>query len=235
MSRPLAALAVLTLAGTARGYTEPPWQSYSRTSPDKAFVFVVLHGPRPGEPPDPLAAKYPASGLYRNDGSTAPLWTFPGGYVRDAYPASDGVHVVVLLERVITIHPGPDTDGPPEPPDPAVLAVYANGVKVRTVRLGELLDHVRFGRERDPGWHPWLASAAIDDAGRAFVVETVGGRRTVLDLETGYPVGYGTGPRVGSPWGLALGIVLAAVAAAGAAVAGYILYRAAADRPGSGP
>jgi hypothetical protein len=115
MSRPLAALAVLMLAESARGYTEPVWQSYTRLSPDGAFVFVVLHGPRPGDPPDPVAAKYPASGLYRKD-STAPLWTFPDGYVRDAYPASDGVHVVVLLERVIAIHPGPAGDGSPEPP-----------------------------------------------------------------------------------------------------------------------
>jgi hypothetical protein len=220
---PVALLAALLLTNTASGYEEPPWQSYARVSPNNAFVFVVLHGPRPDEPPDSLAAKYPASGMYRNDGSTAPLWTYPDGYVRDAYPASDGVHVVVLLERVVTLGRAYDNNPPESAPNPAVLAVWANGTKVRDVPLGELLDHARFCREREPGWHPWLRTAAVEDGSNTFVVETVDGRRTVLSLESGHPLlAKADGP---SP-SLAFRLVLAGVAAVGAAVAGYIMYRA---------
>jgi hypothetical protein len=219
------------MSAPALGYTEPPWQSYTRPSPNKAFVFVMLHR-APGDPrPNPVADQYPVSGLYRAGDSTTPVWAFPDGYARDAYPASDGAHVVVQHLHVIT-------DGrtcgnsPPEPaPNPDVLAVYASGKKLRDVRLGELLDPEQFRRDHGAGWHGWLSAGTIDDAAGEFVVETTDGRRTRLDLETGYVV---SGPRAfcGTPpgpsrnvWGLLLGLGLAGFALGGAAAAGLLFLR----------
>src|SRR5262249_34428937 len=70
-SRPLvpAVLAPSPPAPAASAYEEPIAKSYTRISPDGAFVFVMLAPPnsRPtGAPPDELANKYPLSGMYRN-------------------------------------------------------------------------------------------------------------------------------------------------------------------------
>lgn len=232
MRRHLLALTLLaTSAVPAYGYTEPPLQRYTRVSPNKAFVFVVLHPRREGEH-DLIADKYPHSGLYRNDGPAVPLWRFNDGYVRDAYPASDGVHVVVQYLRVISPDPRTCGNSPPEPPaNPAVLGVYANGKKVRDVKLGELLDHVAFCRARGHGWHPWLSSARIDDETGTFVVETIDGRRTALSLDTGRPV-YGltasseADEADGVNWLLLLlGVSLGGAAAAGTTAVAVVLLR----------
>src|SRR4051812_5147640 len=98
---------VLVFATSAFAYDEPPFQSYTRVSPNKAFVFVMLITPPPGRNPDdlapvdPIAAKYKQSGLYKNDGSTTPLWVYSDGYTRDVYPASDGIHFVTQHLHVI--------------------------------------------------------------------------------------------------------------------------------------
>jgi hypothetical protein len=221
----LALLAFLASSPRARAYTEPPLESYIRLSPDRAFVFVMLHPPH-GRVPDPINEKYPRSGLYRNDGSTTPLWTFDDGYVREAYPASDGVHVVVQYRRVISPNVRDCGNSPPEPPaNPEVLGFYAGGKKIRDVHLGEVLDHVRFCRKHGPGWHSWLASARIDDAAGTLIVETTADTRREIDLKTGHPIHsewLAAAEPVWSVGVLALGIVLAVVAVAGTVVAACI-------------
>ena len=231
----LVRIAVLFLActnSTAVAYTEPPLGSYTRESPNKAFVFVMLHAARPGES-DPIGAKYPASGLYRNDGSATPLWTFDDGYVREAYPASDGVHVIVQYLRVISTDPRTCGNSSSEPPaNPEVFGFYANGKKIRDVRLGELLDHVAFCREHGPGWHSWLASARIDDASGTLVVTTTQGTHRTLDLKTGERLSAVFGEdRILSSGGLAaylalpVGIGLSVTVIAGVVAVGLLLFR----------
>ena len=65
---------------------------YTIKTSDGRYVFVMLAGsPANLDSRDPLA-KYPASGLYRNDGSYTPLWTVDwSAYV---ILPSDGVHLV---------------------------------------------------------------------------------------------------------------------------------------------
>jgi hypothetical protein len=175
-----ALLATAVLAAPASAYTEPPLGGYTKETPDKKFVFVVR--PALGDPngpgSDPVARKYPRSGLYRNDGSLTPLWTLPPCYPRDAYPASDGVHLVTVPQIVWTIYDA-------APAYTEVLEFYANGRLVRSVRMGELLDVGAFARDRGPGWHAWLQAARIDDAAGTFTVETTAGTRRVFRLSTG--------------------------------------------------
>ncbi|HJZ59790.1 MAG TPA: hypothetical protein VKE74_32915 [Gemmataceae bacterium] len=236
MYRPLvlAVLATFLAAPAASAYEEPIAKSYTRISPDGAFVFVMLAPPnsRPtGAPPDELANKYPLSGMYRNDGLSTPLWVFSEGYVREAYPASDGRHVVAVSTHLITLTTRTCGNSPEEPPaNPVVLTFYKNGEKVRDVRIGELLDHVVFCKEHGPGWHPWLTSAHIDDAEGVIVVQTVSGTRR-FSLATGRPAASAVGDepapldRVSS--GLLLGIGLAAIAVLGTAAVALLLLRSA--------
>jgi hypothetical protein len=228
----LAFLVLSFIAPTAGAYTEPILQSYTRESPDRAFVFVMLHAPR--AEPDPIRAKYPASGLYRNDGTLTPLWTFDDGYVREAYPASDGVHVVVQYLHVISLNSRTCGNSPPEPPaDPEVFGVYSNGKKFRHVKLGELLDRVAFCREHEPGWHPWLESARINDDDGTLVVRTTRGTRCALDLKTGNriePQGIMNEVHFDHPnpaWSealLILGVVLALMTVAGTVAVVCLLW-----------
>lgn len=228
---PLAAvLAVATLSPPALGYTEPILTSYTRTTPNKAFVFVMLHGPRAGEK-DPVRDKYPTSGLYRSDDPGKPVWAYIDGYVREAYPASDGVHLVVQHLHVVTLTERTCGNSPPEPPaNPTVLTVYAGGKKVRDVKLGDLLDHVRFCRDHGPGWHPWLRSAHLDDAAGTFVVEPVTGPTRHIALSTGHSdadsaEGSELDHPAGRRWGLALGVGLLLLVVAGATTVGVVLFR----------
>jgi hypothetical protein len=234
---PLAAvLGLAALAPPAAGYDEPPLTSYTRPSPNKMFVFVMLQeGPRTGGK-DPVREQYSKSGLYRADRPAAPVWVYPDGYAREAYPASDGLHVVVQHLKVISPDPRTCGNSPPEPPaNPTVLTFYASGKKVRDVRLGELLDHVRFCRDKGPGWHPWLVSARVDDAAEQFVVETVDGRTTRLALPTGLteastraggPVDvHDEARRAGRPWGVALGVGLLLAAVLGVVLLSVVLFR----------
>src|SRR4051794_25702018 len=106
MRRPaFALLAAVVLAGPAAAYTEPPLGGYTKATANKRFVFVVRPGlADPTDPgSDPVARKYPHSGLYPNDGSLIPPWTLPTGYPRDASPAADGVHLVTVPQIVWTI------------------------------------------------------------------------------------------------------------------------------------
>lgn len=87
--------------------TPPPgWSgSYSVVSPDEQYILVMLmeaYKP-PGKDVSPetdgankLLLKYPASGLYRNDGSRRLLW--PMQYISSEQGitlSSDGHHVIV--------------------------------------------------------------------------------------------------------------------------------------------
>jgi hypothetical protein len=81
---------------------------YKEVSLNGQYVFVMLGIlPTPADDPawryeEPRVRKdaeirrvYPQSGLYRNDGSAAPLWTVDW-YAFKVFVASDGVHLVRL-------------------------------------------------------------------------------------------------------------------------------------------
>lgn len=227
------ALALLALvAGLAQvhGYDEPPLKSYTRVTPDKKFVFVMLHQAREGER-DPVAAKYAKSGLYLNNGSTDSIWVLDGDYVREAFPAADGVHVVLQHDRVITLHTRKCGNSPPEPPEnPIVFSFYARGKKLRDVPLSEVLDNARFCQEHGPGWHPWLNSAQINDTAGTFDVVNRYDSTVRFELATGHqpggPIdfcGNSESPR-SSLW-IMVGAGLALFSFLGLAVIAFVLFR----------
>ena len=75
--------------------------TYSTPSPDEQFLFVMLAPPSGDATQNPdnnehakeLRKKYPQSGMYRNDGSTDPLWAVDW-YDYEVFPANDGIHLV---------------------------------------------------------------------------------------------------------------------------------------------
>ncbi len=110
--------------------------SYTRESPDGEYVFVMLSPvfgsdeAKYGSDPESLEIQrirqmYTESGLYRNDGSTEPLWTVSWySYRVEVLP--DGVHLV---------RPGPWAS---DPSDDAV-AFFANGKLLKSYAISDLV------------------------------------------------------------------------------------------------
>src|SRR4051812_34995978 len=92
-----AMLAVVTFAPEAHALDIKPPRCYTVVTEDERFVFVMLCPQRPahegGDDHDGLRAKYPKSGLYRNDGSRDLLWSV-AWYAPKVHLASDGIHLV---------------------------------------------------------------------------------------------------------------------------------------------
>jgi len=98
----LALLAILLNAVPGFGDSVAPPSSFSTVSANGKYVFVMIAPVRSEEdgiylrPEDrkdarTLRAKYHVSGLYRNDGSTTPLWTV-NWYAYSVLVAFDGIH-----------------------------------------------------------------------------------------------------------------------------------------------
>lgn len=172
--------------------------TYSTPSPDGQYLFVMI-APRPKDDtpslvPEKLAhqkelfAKYPASGLYRNDGSTKPLWTVDW-YSYRVWPADDGIHLVRLhgdfplserfpaSKRLADEIVAEQVNGPG-------LSFYKNGKLQRIYMVREIVKNV------DSLPHSlqhvlWSADGIMTRDGKQFCMMTQDARQIFFDLETG--------------------------------------------------
>jgi hypothetical protein len=140
-------------------------------SPDKAFVFVML-APKTGgrDMGSHLWQVYEQSGLYRNDGSTEPLWTVDW-YAFHTIVASDGVHLIRYGNWTSSY-------------DKEAIAFFANGKLLRTYRINQLVD-IPILLPHSVSHFDWLKSDAFDDASLEFSLTTYDGNRIVFDARTG--------------------------------------------------
>jgi hypothetical protein len=196
----LPTLVLLAAAGPALAEKPKPVYpvTYSTPSPNGQFLFVLL-APPSGDPAlDPdntdhakqLRTTYPASGMYRNDGSTAPLWTVEW-YDYAVFPADDGVHLVREhgSARLATfIGKRMPEDKAREQLDGPALSFLENGKVLKTYTVRELvttpdelphsLTHVM-----------WMSDGTVTRDGRRFVLTTQDAHQVVFDLATGEVVG----------------------------------------------
>jgi hypothetical protein len=118
------------------------------------------------------------------DGAETPCWSMPGWF-RVAALADDGEHLVV----------GDDGQGllPDYRRTQVVLTFFRRGVRVREVRLGEVVRHLWMLRRTASHWG-WGRYRGIDEAGRYVLVTEDGllpwrGERLHrFDVTTGKPV-----------------------------------------------
>jgi hypothetical protein len=169
--------------------------TYSTPSPNGQYLFVMLAPPSADPALDPdntdhakmLRQKYPSSGLYRNDGSTEPLWT-ADWYAYYVHPADDGIHLVREDSAARTLAPFISKPLPQEivreQLDGPALTFLANGQELRTYTVRELV--------ADPDSLPhsvahvlWMADATITRDGTRFVLTTQDAHQIVFDLATG--------------------------------------------------
>ena len=144
------------------------------------FVFVMLsipndpsaYGQAGSTQDERIRSQYPQSGLYRNDGSTEPIWTVDWFAFR-VYISSDG-------ECLVRRGPWPGFSDY----DELALAFYRNGQEIRSYRVNEL---VAF-----PGTLPhsvshytWAEDISFDDQRRLLFAQTLNRERYTFDITTG--------------------------------------------------
>ncbi|CAN5633409.1 hypothetical protein BH09PLA1_BH09PLA1_06490 [soil metagenome] len=177
----VAAVALCAFASAARADSPAPPFSYTKPSPDGRFLFVML--PRATlddemrrwneETTAKLRAirqTYTQSGLYRNDGSSTPLWTVDW-YSYDVDVASDGIHLV---------RHGPWASRT----DQEAFSFFANGKLVRIYAISELID-LKFLLSQSVSHFQWSDGGWLDDAALRYAISTKDGNTFVFDITSG--------------------------------------------------
>jgi hypothetical protein len=226
-------------------------RTYATPSPNEAYLFVMIAPRPPSDNPhlkpeqkpheESLYAKYAAtgSGLYRNDGSTTPLFTVDW-YSYRVFPADDGQHLVryhgdfALTERFPAGVRLSDDEVQRQAGLPAVsfydgsrhLKTYTvNDVVKNIASLPHSLQHVL-----------WSAGGVLTSDGGQFCLMTQDSRQIFFDLSTGAVVvekdaGLGNA-RV---WVVRVSLAVTAVAGLGIIFAYWWHGRIGTATPATGP
>jgi hypothetical protein len=166
---------------TAYGDTEARRIPYAMVATGGKYIFVMFAPDHASDEHVRLvegeqilryisATKYPASGLYLNDGSNTPLWTVDW-YAHSVIVPSDGIHLVRrgpwarrLADEAFTF--------------------YANGKELRSYRISELADTV-IPLSRTVSHFEWEESAVVDEPHHTLAVTTLSKERFLFDYTTG--------------------------------------------------
>ena len=152
---------------------------FSRTSVDEKYVFVAV-APKDSEMASmyitkPELDKYPETGLYRNDGSTTPLWTLETvSFSINVWIPADGVHFIAE---------GPWPHDRENFSDVALL-FFDRGKLIKSYRVNELVAHPE-DLPRSTSHYQWLNKFVLNDrVGKAWVT-TLNGEKYVFEISTG--------------------------------------------------
>jgi hypothetical protein len=169
---------LLTLPATVSADHPAPPYDYTVTTKDGKYIFVMLasykdcHCPNAGEvnKHEDIRRTYSQSRLYRNDGSTTPLWTVDW-FAYAVAVSSDGQHLMRWGYR------GGKYGG-------FALEFYQAGRPIADYRKDQLMLF--------PPLFPyselnidWIAESSFDDQQGRFTLKTVEGLQTVFDMATG--------------------------------------------------
>lgn len=158
--------------------------TYKVESPDNQYVLVMLGSMPVGadEVVSPetaelnkLVLKYPASGLYRNDGSEKPLWTMPYlSWPQTLTLSSDGRHLVVWGGWPSNITTYRDD----------ALTFYEDGLPIKRYMVNNLVMDPE-ALPHSVSHYQWMLDSSFDDAQGLLAVETHNHEKYVFDIKTG--------------------------------------------------
>jgi len=166
----------------------PGWSgSYKIISPNGQYILVMLDGAYepPGENVSPetdeknkLLLKYPYSGLYKNDGSTDPLWVMSYVTWRQGITlSSDGRHLVVWGGW-------PFTSGSYQE---LALAFYEDGRLRKSYTVAELVANPTL-LPHTVSHYTWRLSSSYDDEKGLLTVQTLHGEEYIFSMISGLPI-----------------------------------------------
>jgi hypothetical protein len=196
--------AFVGLAATSPAVADSPAppQSYKKIAPGGKYVFVMIApvtveedirawNEKTAAGIREIRSKYNRSGMYRNDGSTEPLWTVD--WYAGVEVASDGIHLV---------RHGPWASST----DQEAISFFADGNLLRTYLIRELVDNPVL-----LGWTVshffWLEESRFDDARMEYALTTKDGNRYVFNLRSGEIVSKSRPARAVLSGAMALGVV----------------------------
>lgn len=149
---------------------EGPQRDYTQDVADGKFTFVMLAISRALQNEE-IRSQYPQSGLYRNNGSTDPLWTIDW-YSDIVIVSSDGEHLV----RVEIWPRYSDSD--------LVLAFYRNGEELNHFFCKDLVSEVS-KLPHTVSHFQWVIEGRFDEENKLFWLETFNEERHTFDITTG--------------------------------------------------
>ena len=213
----IVALAIVAIGSPAAADTMSPPYSYRIVAPGGQYVFVMMglsraeegYGLSPAAAADAreIHRTYTRSGMYRNDGSTDPLWTVDGYIDRHRVEvASDGIH---LIRRGFW----------PQHPDQEAISFFANSTLLQSYTVRELVNDPDKIIRSVSGRMWWEGAGRFDNALMEYTQETGDGNRFVFDVRTGKIVSEFRAAQL-TPVGW-----WAAAAAVAAGVAAWLVWR----------
>lgn len=176
----------LLWSAQASGDEEALPRDYSQVTENGQYVFVMLPTKQGWfdfvDEDKKLRDKYPQSGLYRNDGSTTPLWAVDW-HAGEVYPSSDGKH---LVEMGPWARVWDEKDLEPGGPALKQLAVafHENGKLLKEYTIGEVVDDAK-KLPKTVSHFGWKKDVELDEGLGRFTVTTLEGKRFVFDITSG--------------------------------------------------
>jgi hypothetical protein len=177
-------LMLLALPSTAFADSPAPPRDYSVVTESGEFVFVMLAREELSaynqvgfiRRDEELRQKYSQSGLYRNDGSSTPLWTVDW-YSFSVEISSDGRHLAKF---------GPWAGSG----DYGELAIAFNedAKEIASYRVDQLVTIPFYPfLPHSKSHYEWLKTSEFDDKQGTLDIETMSGERYTFNIATGMP------------------------------------------------
>lgn len=183
---------IFTIATITRADQEGGVIPYLLESHNKKYTFVMLKGGSNDSPHSAYSPIYTQSGLYRNDGSTRPLWVVDwSAYV---FLPSDGIH---LVRKGKWARIGEY--------DEEAITFFAHGKPIKMYRIRDLVDFPYFLprtvshfewqktdstlpvtlKMLDGAEFPFQTGVSFDELTHTMKLETLQGDSYVFNVETG--------------------------------------------------
>ncbi len=161
----------LALAVPAIADTPAPPRDYTKITENEKYVFVMLAPPERWSQKDPDIRKvYKQSGLYKNDGSTTPLWVVHW-YAFGVYPSSDGKHLVRM---------GPWASSTGQ----LALSFHENGKEIKQYFIRDLVRDEKKLRYTVSHFF-WNSEMRYDDKEGTVLIKTTDGQTYLFSVKTG--------------------------------------------------
>ncbi len=163
------ALALMSAAACADSISPP--HDYTQLTKNGNYIFVMLAPGGYAPHQNPAVRKmYRQSGLYRNDGSTTPLWVVYW-YSFEVYPSSDGRHLVRM---------GPWASSTVQ----TALSFYRNGEEIKEYRISDLIrDESKL--QRSVSHFRWRSDLQFYDEKGLLFLKTKDDQTYWFSVETG--------------------------------------------------
>jgi hypothetical protein len=179
--RTLSAITLLTLSSGAAADSPARPSTYEVLSTDQKFVFVMIPpytldqelefwNEEYGEKVRQIRSVHGVSGMYRNDGTSEPLWQV-SWYAHGAEIFSDGVHLV---------RHGPWASKLSD----EAISFFAKDKLLRTYRVSDLIKDKR-RLKRSISHFEWSTDGRLDDSKLRYTVLTVERKCYLFDVTTG--------------------------------------------------